>query len=1196
MRGVGVETAKNLILSNVGAVVICDSNLTRLPDMGTNFYLTEDDVGTVTRAQACLPHLQSLNPYCKVHVLEDWSDKELLNSNVLQTQKPYSAVVVTDIIPNLYQVNEICRRQGIAFVLAVTKGITTSLFSDFGHHHEITDPLGEPMQTLALSNMEVFTEVPSLLQIDGVTKGPVVMLTVAQSQHGLDTGDVVQLEDMRDALSILNGKELRIHRVALKSPTEAGINAQSVSFTEALKLPTSVLCDNFEKQYQYYWKEFQATAQSENAKFPVRTITLLNRLAIVLGEDIDVSLLQTYQAGGLLNQIRQPIVVSYNSLEQTMIQTPVPQMLRGEDWEAGKGVELHLCTAAVLDFHTIRDHWPRLHSEEDADLMVDLVKDLSQQRQSIEGSCWAQEVSFGFPSGTSRELDLDRVRRYAKLFEAELTGFCAFLGGAAAQEVLKKTGKFTPINQWIHHDEDNLVTDQTVTNIQPLFGSRYDYQIAILGKDFQARAANQRVFLVGCGALGCEYLKGLALMGVGTGRDGEIIVTDMDRIEVSNLSRQFLFRDKDVGHSKSVSGARVVKSWNPKLNIVALEKRVGTDSEDYFDDHFWESLDVCWNALDNVLARKYTDSQCLFYSKPLLESGTLGTKCNHEVILPYRTSTYNDGKESDENENQIAMCTLRSFPYLPLHCIEFAKQAYFADYFEFGPDQYETFRKDMESFFEQLDSMDAGEQIKSLKAIDHFISLQKDGRKIDFDACVRMAFDRMIQDFRTSILNIVFAADEMEKAQGNQFWTGTKRRPRAIEWGSGDLSTVAPELLEYLYCSSNMYAVVWGLEPVRDRSEFEHVVGALKLKQPDWSPNKDSVDLSETDEGEDGGDEGEQVEKLKTDLYSVDVSTLQPATAHDFEKDDDSNFHIDFLTIATNLRSWNYDIKVSQRHTVKVTAGRIIPALATTTAMVCGLVDIEFCKLVMGLQCMGKDRFLNSNINLAAGSGNFTTYAPDPPVQLKTNLGAPHPEFYSSWDKVEIASGSIGQEHSVKQLVDYIEKTFGVNINRLFGFGSTQDKAIYSAVDKQKLDWEINFDKDDKPVVSEGVFTQWPQTRMAVQMLERLPPASGQRKAFEQQLRNVKTALDKAKETFDAHFHGPVSVAYRETYRPEEDGSPEQEYFDAVFGTRDYIKLAVDCHEDGHDIHLPCIKYVYTHERTYEEEEEKAQKRLRLAN
>ena len=56
--------------------------------------------------------------------------------------------------------------------------------------------------------------------------------------------------------------------------------------------------------------------------------------------------------------------------------------------------------------------------------------------------------------------------------------------------------------------------------------------------------------------------------------------------------------------------------------------------------------------------------------------------------------------------------------------------------------------------------------------------------------------------------------------------------------------------------------------------------------------------------------------------------------------------------VSTNLRASNYDIKHTERSTVKVTAGRIIPALATTTAMICGLVDVEFLKLVLGTESM----------------------------------------------------------------------------------------------------------------------------------------------------------------------------------------------------------------------------------------------------
>lgn len=63
--------------------------------------------------------------------------------------------------------------------------------------------------------------------------------------------------------------------------------------------------------------------------------------------------------------------------------------------------------------------------------------------------------------------------------------------------------------------------------------------------------------MVGCGAIGCELLKNYAMLGIGTGLRGMITITDPDHIEVSNLNRQFLFREKHVRKPKSVTGAAV---------------------------------------------------------------------------------------------------------------------------------------------------------------------------------------------------------------------------------------------------------------------------------------------------------------------------------------------------------------------------------------------------------------------------------------------------------------------------------------------------------------------------------------------------------------------------------------------------------------------------------------------------------------
>ena len=113
--------------------------------------------------------------------------------------------------------------------------------------------------------------------------------------------------------------------------------------------------------------------------------------------------------------------------------------------------------------------------------------------------------------------------------------------------------------------------------------------------------------MVGAGALGCELIKAFALMGIGCSEDGKVHVADNDNIEVSNLNRQFLFRQNNVGHSKSETACQIAKGMNSTLNVQDYMTRVGVDTEAVFHDRFWDKLDFVVNAVDNIHARLYVD-------------------------------------------------------------------------------------------------------------------------------------------------------------------------------------------------------------------------------------------------------------------------------------------------------------------------------------------------------------------------------------------------------------------------------------------------------------------------------------------------------------------------------------------------------------------------------------------------------------
>lgn len=265
------------------------------------------------------------------------------------------------------------------------------------------------------------------------------------------------------------------------------------------------------------------------------------------------------------------------------------------------------------------------------------------------------------------------------LASGEYSPVHSFFGGIAAQEAVKFTGKFTPINHiFLHEFYTSFFKGKSVSEFQSNIesakkhqDSRYRSHYALFGEELFTQFSEKKVLLIGAGALGCEYLKIFSMIGLCCNEKGQMTVVDDDQIEVSNLNRQFLFRSHHVGSPKCVTAVKAVTTFNGQFNVTPKQGRLQLQSEPEFTDEYWDSLDFVVNAVDNIHARKYVDKKCVLHRKSLFESGTLGTKCNSQLILPFQTECYQDSQ--DPEEKGIPMCTMRSFPYLIDHCIEWAR-------------------------------------------------------------------------------------------------------------------------------------------------------------------------------------------------------------------------------------------------------------------------------------------------------------------------------------------------------------------------------------------------------------------------------------------------------------------------------------------------------------------------------------------
>ncbi|MEM4590241.1 MAG: ThiF family adenylyltransferase [Nitrososphaerota archaeon] len=178
---------------------------------------------------------------------------------------------------------------------------------------------------------------------------------------------------------------------------------------------------------------------------------------------------------------------------------------------------------------------------------------------------------------------------------------------------------------------------------------RYDRQLRIEGWE-QDLLYSTTAFIAGAGAIGCEVAKNLAMMGI-----GRLILVDYDYVELSNLSRQLLFRDADIGRGKAEVAAERLREINPQVKVDHHNSDIRDLEEDIYRD-----VDIVLSCLDNWASRRWLNSVAVSLNKPLIDGGINGFYGNVQVVIPKRTACLEcQSMQLIPREEKLAECTLK---------------------------------------------------------------------------------------------------------------------------------------------------------------------------------------------------------------------------------------------------------------------------------------------------------------------------------------------------------------------------------------------------------------------------------------------------------------------------------------------------------------------------------------------------------
>ena len=962
LRGLGVEIAKDIIVSGPNKVTLFDPKEVTIEDLGSNFYFSQKDIGK-RRDKSCLDKLKELNKYVKVNFLNGSSIQNIIG----KINENYNVIIITEIISkiDIILLDELSRKNKISLIYCAICGLSSFIFTDFGTNFTIFDEYCFKKRKFFIKNIE-------------------------KSEKGL-----VEIEWNKD-------KNPFIKDYVLFKDVEG---MEEINYTEEKK------------------QVFKIERKDANSFY--------------IGNTLNYS---EYKSGGYIEETVLPKNMSYQSFAKTFED---PFTDEYEDVNHRKKF-IFLVFKALIEFFDKKGRLPFLHNLTDFEEIKSITKTI------FEGLNFENSKSF-----KKEEIIFDDkiIKNICLSSTAEIPCITSLIGGVVCQEIIKTTGKFRPINQWKIFDflqYSSIIPEKELNEINfEKVKTRYNEIISVFGEKTFRKIQNLNILLAGAGALGCELLKNLSLFGI----SNSVLIIDDDNIEISNLNRQVLFREKHKGLNKALVACNSAKEINNDFQCDFLAKRISPENNNIFNESYFDKVNFVLGAIDSQEGNYFLVKQCELYEKIFIKGGTKGPEGKVESFLPNITCSFNDLENTKEEEEKSPSCTRREFPGKIEDCIDNGRDIFdeyfkilIIDFLKIFEDKNDSLKFDIENSMGHFNLIN---KIINLIRI-NFNQINKNlNEKNEIkNNLEKELFKFGLEEFNerfTEDIKIIKAKHPIDNDEESiNFWKN-KRIPLEIKFNiDEDLS------FNYLFYFINIFSKMLNIElnSLKDKSIFKEKLNEILIELNNNNTTYDKITeptilYNKIIEG---------INDIKN--YPNYISEIKKINPVNFEKDIPSNGHMKFIHSFANIKAKSYKIPCCDKFYTLEYAGKIAPTTITSTAVVGGYICLQMIGILINQIYFSHkirnitDDFENIDDEELIETGLHNLY-----FNLKTNdfifeplykekfngiwkVNNLVPEKYSRWYKID---EKINQ--TLMEFIQYIKEKYGIDITLILT--SINDKPIY---------------------------------------------------------------------------------------------------------------------------------------------------------